>query len=121
MTEGPLRILRNAPPSFLNVQINQPVELRVARRTDEPYQPPAKSTQPFGGSGNRLGSPVPSTAGASSSGAATTQAIPGAFPSSAGPSSTFDESRIGTIQTRFEVDMSQPTTSVQIRLADGTR
>lgn len=27
----------------------------------------------------------------------------------------------GSIQTRFEVDQTQPTTSVQVRLADGTK
>lgn len=111
----------NAPPSILNVRMNQPVELRVARRTNEMYQAPPKRLEAFAGTGNRLGSPVPAIISSSGS-----TSLPGSFPSepiagSGGGSSTFDESRIGTITTRFEVDQNLPTTSVQIRLADGTR
>lgn len=113
------RSYSNAPPSFLNVQINQPVELRVARRLDEAYQAQPKKRQAFSGAGNRLGSPAPpSTSGA---GPSSSQHVPGAFPSSSAAPSTFDESRVGSITTRFEVDMNLPNTSVQIRLADGTR
>ncbi|KAF8594705.1 SEP-domain-containing protein [Ceratobasidium sp. AG-I] len=101
-----------APPSLLNVQVGQPVELRVARRTHEEYQPPPpRPAAPFSGSGNRLGAPVPGTSSEPS--------VPGAYSSagsSAGPRVEPD-----AIQTRFEVDNSQPTTSIQVRLADGTR
>ncbi|KAF8646010.1 hypothetical protein AX16_007436 [Volvariella volvacea WC 439] len=101
-----------APPSVLNVLPGQPVELRVAQRTEENYIPPKKKA--FSGSGNRLGAPVPEVVQIS-------QAMPGAFPapgssSDAGPS----REREG-VTTKFEVDQSLPTTSVQIRLADGTR
>lgn len=117
--------LRNAPPSILNVQVNQPVELRVSRRTEESYQAAPKVNKPFSGSGNRLGAPT----GLEAVTQPATQSIPGAFPSSnaqssgaaSGSGSTFDESQVASISTRFEVDMSLPTTSVQIRLADGTR
>ncbi|KAG8697581.1 hypothetical protein FRC09_007771, partial [Ceratobasidium sp. 395] len=38
----------SAPPSLLNVRVGQPVELRVARRTTEEYQPPPpKPAAPF--------------------------------------------------------------------------
>lgn len=114
----PRRKCSNAPPSFLNVRVNQPVELRVARRLDEAYQAQPKKREAFSGAGNRLGSPAPSTAGA---GPSSSQHVPGAFPASSAAPSTFDESRVGSITTRFEVDMNLPNTSVQIRLADGTR
>lgn len=98
-----------APPQVLNVQVGQPVELRVARRTNEDYVPPAAGpTRVFSGTGNRLGAPVPSISG-------TEDPMPGRFNERAGPSEP------QRVTTRFEVDQSQPTTSIQLRLADGTR
>ena len=99
-----------APPQILNVQIGQPVELRVARRTNEEYVPPAAgSTRVFSGTGNRLGAPVPPVSG-------TDQPMPGRFDERGAGSSEPQR-----LTTRFEVDQSQPTTSIQLRLADGTR
>ena len=80
---------------------------------------PPKGTKAFVGSGHRLGAPVPdfgTSEGASS--------MPGTFPpvgSSLPPSAPPDTSEHGQILTKFEVDQTQPTTSIQIRLADGTR
>ncbi|KAH7908817.1 hypothetical protein BJ138DRAFT_310443 [Hygrophoropsis aurantiaca] len=99
--------------------------------------------------GNRLGSPVPafgSTSGVSSgyagsgvsSGYAGVSSMPGSFPgasasASAGSASASAGGNAGgnterererereSMSTRFAVDQSQPATSVQIRLADGTR
>lgn len=109
---------RHAPPSILNVRPGQHVELRVAKRTNEDYVPP-KGSKAFSGSGNRLGSVVPNFVGASDS---TSIPMPGSFPSAAtsttSPASAVDRAEIST---KFEVDQSQPTTSIQIRLADGTR
>lgn len=54
-------------------------------------------------------------------------AMPGGFSFEAGTSTPPPErassrgAEAGSIQTRFEVDQTQPTTSVQVRLADGTR
>jgi len=108
----------HAPPSILNVRPGQHVELRVAKRTNEDYVPP-KGSKAFSGSGNRLGSVVPNFVGANDS---TSIPMPGSFPSAAtstaSPASAVDRTEI---TTKFEVDQSQPTTSVQIRLADGTR
>jgi len=110
----------NAPPSVLNVRLHQPVELRVARRTNEMYQPSPKRQEAFSGAGHRLGSPVPGVISSSPS-----NTLPGSFPSSDNSRSprnaAFDDSGITAITTRFEVDQSLPMTSVQIRLADGTR
>ncbi|KIO16787.1 hypothetical protein M407DRAFT_182423 [Tulasnella calospora MUT 4182] len=105
----------NAPPSILNVQVGQPVELRVSRRLNEDYVPSPKRFNVFEGQGNRLGSALPvGTAPTASS-----QQPPGAFPSR-GNASEGGQDR-SSVTTKFEVDMSAPTTSVQIRLADGTR
>lgn len=109
------RGVRNAPPSILNVQVGQPVELRVSRRLNEDYVPPPKRFNAFEGQGNRLGSVLP-VGGAPP---ASSQQPPGAFPSG-GNASAAGQDR-SSLTTKFEVDMSAPTTSVQIRLADGTR
>lgn len=108
----------NAPPSVLNVQVGQPVELRVARRTDENYVPQPKRAQTFGGQGNRLGAPVPAFSGAES--------VPGAFPPAAASTGAAASAGAGTgdreaVAMKFQVDQNLPSTSLQIRLADGTR
>ena len=98
-----------APPQILNVQVGQPVELRVARRTNEDYVPPAAGPiQAFSGTGNRLGAPVPSIS-------TTERPMPGRFDEGTG------SNELQRVTTRFEVDQRQPTTSIQLRLADGTR
>lgn len=91
------------------MQVGQPVELRVARRINEEYAPPAAgSTQTFSGAGNRLGAPVPTVSGAD-----------GPMPGGLDEGASISEPQ--RVTTRFEVDQSQPTTSIQLRLADGTR
>ncbi|QRV95724.1 UBX (ubiquitin regulatory X) domain protein [Ceratobasidium sp. AG-Ba] len=103
----------SAPPSLLNVRVGQPVELRVARRTTEEYQPPPpKPAAPFSGSGNRLGAPVPEDGGSGST------TMPGSYTGTGSTSATVEPD---AIRPRFEVDNSLPTTSIQVRLADGTR
>ncbi|KAI0052836.1 SEP-domain-containing protein [Auriscalpium vulgare] len=109
----------NAPPSIMNVLPNQPVELRVARRTDEDYVPSTGTRAAFHGSGNRLGAPAGASASAST-GAGALSGMPGAFPGSAPPPSAPPVER-ESLTTRFEVDQTKPMTSVQVRLADGTR
>jgi len=104
-----------APPSILNVRAGQRVELRVAKRTQDDYTPP-KGTKTFGGTGHRLGGIVPS--GSSSSGSVS---MPGSFPSGSRSIRASSEAVKPSFATKFEVDQSQPTTSIQIRLADGTR
>lgn len=106
-----------APPSILNVQNGQPVELRVARRTNEDYvSPPARA---FSGSGYRLGSPVPALTVSSN---ASMSSMPGSFPSASQGSRLGSASREReSVTTAFEVDRTKPTTSVQLRMADGSR
>ncbi|KIJ27410.1 hypothetical protein M422DRAFT_784894 [Sphaerobolus stellatus SS14] len=108
----------HAPPQILDVRVGQPVELRVTRRLNEDYIPPPKRPLgPFGGEGHRLGDVVPQVIRGGSS-SSSTQAIPGAFPT---PSSADTAPARSAINTHFEVDQSLPTTSVTVRLADGTR
>ncbi|KAF9441884.1 ubiquitin-like protein [Macrolepiota fuliginosa MF-IS2] len=106
-------IAGNAPISVLNVRPGQPVELRINPRQQELYRPSA-GVRAFRGSGQRLGAPVPDLIPGSST-------MPGSFspPAPALPPAQVAER--ASVTTRFEVDQTRPTTSVQVRLADGTR
>ncbi|KAH9850446.1 hypothetical protein C2E23DRAFT_835114 [Lenzites betulinus] len=114
-----------APPQILNVSPGQPVELRVVRRLSEDYVPSqgARQARVFAGQGHRLGSPVPGDlAGTNTSANVSGSPMPGGFPSGSAGGSSLPTQRVAeSINTRFEVDQTKPTTSVQIRLADGTR
>ncbi|WOO80936.1 UBX domain-containing protein 3 [Vanrija pseudolonga] len=99
-----------APVSLFNVSYDQPLELVVQQRTGEDYKPAPKVSKPFSGGGNRLGSPVPAVAGAGSS-SSSTAAAP--TPAASTPAATATPS--------ITVDASKPATSVQLRLADGSR
>lgn len=89
-----------APLQLFNVRFDQPLQIAVEQRTNEDYVPPPKVLKPFSGGGDRLGSPTPVASGAAS---------PAPAPAASAPKS------------EFKVDDSKPTTSVQVRLADGTR
>ncbi|KAJ1986445.1 protein phosphatase regulator [Dimargaris cristalligena] len=94
-----------APLSLLNVRPGQPVEVRVAKRMEEDYVPPPPKKVPFSGQGQRLGSTLASvtpTVGSSSG-------------------STSATTRAASTPSPIAVDSSQPVTSVQVRLADGSR
>jgi len=98
----------HAPPQQLNVQVGQPVELRIAHRIGEDHVPPPAG--PFAGQGHRLGSPAPAPGPSTSQPISGSSSVPSAAtpPASSGP-------------TAFQVDLDRPTTSIQVRLADGTR
>ena len=75
----------------------------------EKYVQPKKKYKPFSGGGQRLGSPTP---GVSSR---TAESAPAAAPASAPAAAAT------TPAAAVDVDESQPTLSLQIRLGDGTR
>jgi len=95
-----------APTALMGVQQGQQADVHVFKRLDEDYVPPKKKFQPFSGSGNRLGSPTPEVAAAP---------IPVAAPAAAPQASA------APAVPQVNVDSSQPATSLQIRLGDGTR
>lgn len=100
----------HAPLSMLDVQPGQEVDLQLDPHKDENYVKPKPKYKPFGGSGQRLGSPTPGAASASSSSTATAPA----------PSQQSSVSG-GAAPPTNEVDESAPTVTLQIRLGDGTR
>jgi UBX domain-containing protein 1 len=112
-----------APISLLNVRQGQPVELRMIPRQAEMYTPPA-GVRIFRGAGQRLGAPVPEFV-SGNSGPSASASMPGTFPGARAPSTTASSSTSTaereSLTTRFEVDQTRPTTSLQVRLADGTR
>jgi UBX domain-containing protein 1 len=100
----------HAPLSMLDVQPGQEVDLNLDPHKDENYVKPKPKYKPFGGSGQRLGSPTPGVAPASSS---STSAAPAPSQRSAVSGSAAPPSN--------EVDESIPTITLQVRLGDGTR
>ncbi|MCJ1290675.1 hypothetical protein MMC34_002217 [Xylographa carneopallida] len=97
-----------APLEIMNVQQHQEVEVKVEQH-QEKYVAPKKQYKAFGGGGQRLGSPVPG---------------PGAWPSEPAPPSATSTLAVTSSQpaaSTMDIDESQPTISLQIRLGDGTR
>jgi UBX domain-containing protein 1 len=92
-----------APLHLMGVRPDQPVDVQLIKH-DENYKAPPKVYKPFGGSGQRLGSPTPS-ASSSTAAAPVAAAAPAASASVPEP----------------EIDTSQPTISLRIQLANGTR
>ncbi|PFH61180.1 hypothetical protein XA68_18063 [Ophiocordyceps unilateralis] len=113
-----LQMIRSgrAPLHLMNVQHDQLVDVKLHQH-DTPYTPPPKQYKPFGGSGHRLGSPVP---GATSDAPDT---MAGASTTTAGASTMTTTTTPATTATASEptVDSSQPTVMIRIQLPDGTR
>lgn len=97
-----------APKALLDVQPDQEVDLNLEPHRDENYVAPKPKYKPFGGQGQRLGSPTPGPSAPSSSSAATSAPTAASAPSQQQP-------------PQMDVDASQPTLQLQIRLGDGTR
>lgn len=97
-----------APLDLLNVEQGQEVDLQVHPHREEDYKPPKKKYKPFGGQGQRLGSPTPGVQGSSTA----------ASSSSSAPAPAASSSDSGAAPT---VDDSAPTVMLQVRLGDGTQ
>lgn len=107
-----LRMIRSgsAPLAIMNVERSQEVDVQLEQHPEK-YVQPKKKYKPFSGGGQRLGSPTP------------------------GPGSGSDESNLTSSTTNttvaitesepavpsVDVNNSEPTISLQIRLGDGTR
>lgn len=80
------------------------VHIQVSDRKEEDYVPPPKTFKAFTGSGRQLGSPTPAIKGQQQQQSQAATSAPAPNPASG-----------------MQLDPSQPHTSIQIRLADGTR
>ena len=109
-----LMVYRHPPPALLNIETGQRVSLMIAKRTNEDFVP-ITTIRAFGGSGNRLGAPVPH-ASTSAGGAAIA-------PAPAGPSAPVsgDSGDRPSMQTKWEVDRTQPTAQIRLRLPTNPR
>ncbi|ODO02911.1 hypothetical protein I350_05753 [Cryptococcus amylolentus CBS 6273] len=96
-----------APSVAFGVPFDQRVNILVAQRRREDYEPPAKVLKPFEGGGQRLGNVAPSTE---------TRSMPGAL-----PAAQENTGRGAGGQVDFKVDSDKPTTSLQLRFGDGSR
>lgn len=101
-----------APLSIMNVSPGQEVDVEI-KQHQEDYVRPKKKYVPFGGSGNRLGSPTP--------GAGSTS-MPGAFTSDPAPTpAATSATSVASAPAVLDIDDSQPVINLQIRLGSGTR
>ncbi|PYI12212.1 P-loop containing nucleoside triphosphate hydrolase protein [Aspergillus sclerotiicarbonarius CBS 121057] len=91
-----------APLSIMNVQAGQEVDVEI-KQHDEKYVKPKPKYKPFAGAGQRLGSPTPGVK-------------PPAVAAAAAPTPSQSSE-----PAKPDVDESQPTVTLQIRLGDGTR
>lgn len=98
----------SAPLDLMDVAPGQAVDVRLDEHRGEKYVQPKKKYKPFGGSGQRLGSPVPGGEGLTKPPTTTTS------------NSTSTSATLST-PSAMQVDDAQPTLSLQIRLADGSR
>lgn len=94
---------------ILNVTSDQEVDVHLEQHREN-YVQPKKKYKPFEGGGQRLGSPTPG-GGSPIASTSTQAAAPAAAPAAS----------MGTAQPTMDVDESEPTLSLQIRLGDGTR
>lgn len=97
-----------APLAILNVQAGQEVDVKLEQHSEK-YVQPKKKYMPFSGGGQRLGSPTP--------GVSSTAAEPAPAPAPAAAPAAAATTQAATV----DVNESQPTLSLQIRLGDGTR
>ena len=95
-----------APLHIMNVEHTQEVDVKLEQHAEK-YKPPKKKYEPFSGGGQRLGSPTPGPS--MDSRASNTPIINTNSPATAPDSAAIN------------VDESQPTVSLQVRLGDGTR
>ena len=97
-----------APLAILNVEIGQQVDVKLEQHPEK-YVQPKKKYKPFSGGGQRLGSPTPGIS------TRTTDPAPAPAPAAA------PEAAASTQEAAVDVNESQPTLTLQIRLGDGTR
>ncbi|WVN91160.1 uncharacterized protein L203_106414 [Cryptococcus depauperatus CBS 7841] len=105
-----------APSVAFGVPFNTRCNVDIEEKRDRDYESPKKVLRPFGGGGQRLGSAPPPGEAVSNSESRGSE-MPGALPST----TTETTSQLQPTTPSFDVDPSQPTTSIQIRFADGSR
>lgn len=96
----------SAPLAILKVQQGQEVDVHLEQHKGK-YEKPKTKWKPFSGGGQRLGSPTPGPGSRTDDASALPTTAAGPSPTQSAPT--------------VEIDESEPTISLQIRLGDGTR
>ncbi|XP_072163077.1 NSFL1 cofactor p47-like [Diadema setosum] len=96
------------PDELLKLAEGGEVSLDLEDRRNEEYVRPKQTVKAFTGHGYMLGSPAPSI-------------VSGGSSSQSGSTSTSQSSSSTTTPASVDVDPAQPVTTVQLRLADGSR
>ena len=96
-----------APLHIMNVEHTQEVDVKLEQHAEK-YVAPTKKYKPFSGGGQRLGSPTPGLG-------------PSSTPFSAPVTNTTSSTSAEPAPPAVDVNESQPTVSLQVRLGDGTR
>ncbi len=96
-----------APLNIMNVQPGQEVDVEI-KQHEEKYAKPKMQYKPFGGSGQRLGSPTPGV-----------PSMPGAFITE--PTAPAPAQSAAAAPSASEVDDSKPAVTLRISLGSGTR
>ena len=97
----------SAPLHIMNVQPGQEVDVEIQQHSED-YVKPKKKYKPFGGQGQRLGSPTPGV-------------TPSISTVTASSVESGASSAASTQIPKVDVNDSEPTVTLQIRLGDGSR
>lgn len=96
-----------APVNILNLEPGQDADVKLEQHEGNYVQPKKKYT-PFGSGGQRLGSPTPGV-------------IMDNTTSASAPAAAHPVESTGAAQPKVDINESEPTVQLQIRLVDGTR
>jgi len=99
------------PLELLKTHKKREISITMKDLREQKYSPPKKSLQAFSGAGHSLGSPAPAVVGQ-----VPYLPGPGGSAAPANPSACEDQAK-----SALNVDSTQPTTNVQVRLSDGSR
>lgn len=97
-----------APLHLMGVRPDQPIDVQLVKH-EENYKALPKVYKPFSGGGRRLGSPTPGPSTSTPAAPATTS------------TQTTSTAPASAAKPEPEIDPSQPTVSLRIQLANGTR
>lgn len=110
-------IMRNQIPPELQRRGTETCRLNVEDHMNEEFVKPVPKFRAFAGSGHTLGSPTPNTAQETTP---ISSATPAAAPQTSSETGSPAEYE-ARAASQLNVDPTQPTTMIQIRLADGLR
>lgn len=98
-----------------------PVHVDLEDHRKEEYKAPKKKISMFAGEGHKLGNPAPTVTGSTPSSTATSPTTAAGPPPPTAVSPDENTQNEKRASQQLKLDDAQPTTMIQIRLADGSR